>query len=210
MAVPLIYSFRSIAVRKGSSAMAVGGIALVVVVFVALLALAAGFRRAVECSGSSRNIIVLRKGADAELQSQVAREVGRVVSELPIVATDAAGERLFVLESVVIIERTKRDGGTANITVRGAPPNARAVHAEVRLTQGRWYTPGSNEAVIGSGLVRRLEGRGVGDIIAVGRNSWHIVGIFDAGGSALESELWMDDDLLQSTFHRAQRVGETD
>jgi ABC-type lipoprotein release transport system permease subunit len=193
MAIPLNYSLRSIAVRRGSSAMAVGGIALVVVVFVTLLSLAAGFERVVETSGHPRNVIVLRKGADAELQSQVLRETARIISELPIVAEEG-GRRLVVFESVIILARPKQGGGETNVTIRGAPPNARAVHADVRLTQGRWYTPGSNEAVLGVGLARRLRDVGLGQTITVGRNTWHIVGLFAAGGSALESELWMDGD----------------
>ena len=120
MAIPLSYSFRSIAVRKGSSAMAVGGIALVVVVFATLLSLAAGFQRVVETSGSPRNVIVLRKGADAELQSQVLRDTARVISELPIVAEED-GRKLVVFESVVILRgpsgaearRTSRFAGAA-------------------------------------------------------------------------------------------------
>ena len=201
MAIPFNYSLRSIAVRKGSSAMAVGGIALVVVVFVTLLSLAAGFQRVVETSGSPRNVIVVRKGADAELQSQVLRETARVIGELPIVAEED-GRKLVVFESVIILARPKRGGGEMNVTIRGTPPHARDVHAEVRLTQGRWYTPGSNEAVLGVGLARRLQDVGVGQTMTVGRNTWHIVGLFEAGGSALESELWMDGDLLQSMFHR--------
>jgi ABC-type antimicrobial peptide transport system permease subunit len=201
MAIPFHYSLRSIAVRKGSSAMAVGGIALVVVVFVTLLSLAAGFQRVVETSGSPRNVIVVRKGADAELQSQVLRETARVIAELPLVA-EQDGRKLVVFESVIILARPKRGGGETNVTIRGAPPAARDVHVEVRLTQGRWYTPGSNEAVLGAGLARRLQDVGVGQRMTVGRNTWHIVGLFEAGGSALESELWMDGDLLQSVFHR--------
>jgi len=201
MAIPFHYSLRSIAVRKGSSAMAVGGIALVVVVFVTLLSLAAGFQRVVETSGSPGNVIVLRKGADAELQSQVLRETARVIRELPIVAEEN-GRKLAVFESVIILARPKQGGGETNVTIRGAPPGARDVHAEVHLTQGRWYTPGSNEAVLGVGLARRLQDVGIGQTMAVGRNTWHIVGLFEAGGSALESELWMDGDLLQSMFHR--------
>jgi ABC-type antimicrobial peptide transport system permease subunit len=201
MAIPLKYSLRSVAVRKGSSAMAVGGIALVVVVFVTLLSLAAGFQRVVETSGSSRNVIVLRKGADAELQSQVLRDTARAISELPVVATEK-GQRLAVFESVIILPRPKRSGGETNITIRGTTPLARAVHAEAQLTNGRWYTPGSNEAVIGVGLARRLRDVGVGQVMAVGRHAWQIVGQFEAGGSALESELWMDGELLQSAFHR--------
>jgi ABC-type antimicrobial peptide transport system permease subunit len=201
MAIPFVYSLRSIAVRKGSSAMAVGGIALVVVVFVTLLSLAAGFQKVVESSGSLHNVIVLRKGADAELQSQVLRETGRTIGDLPIVAEEN-GRKLVVFESVLAVARPKRGGGETNVTIRGAPPNARDVHADVRLTQGRWYTPGSNEAVLGVGLARRLRDVGLGQTMTIGRNTWHIVGLFEAGGSALESELWMDGELLQSTFHR--------
>jgi putative ABC transport system permease protein len=201
MAVPFIYSFRSIAVRKGSSAMAVGGIALVVVVFVVLLALAAGFRKAVSSSGSPNNIIVLRKGADAELQSQVTRDVARIIQQLPLVAEEA-GQRKFVAESVVILARPKRDGGETNFTVRGADPKAREVHTDVKITQGRYFTPGTDEAVIGIGLVRRIEGFALGERFTIGKNSWKIVGVFEAAGSALESELWFDVELLQSVFHR--------
>lgn len=202
MAIPFTYSLRSIAVRKGASAMAVGGIALVVLVFVTLLSLAAGFQRVVETSGSPQNVIVLRKGADAELQSQVMRDTARVISELPIVATDGGGRKLVVFESIILLARPKRGGGETNVTIRGAPPLARAVHADVRLTRGRWYTPGSNEAVLGVGLARRLQDVDLGQTMTVGRNTWHIVGLFEAGGSSLESELWMDGDLLQSVFHR--------
>ena len=181
--------------------MAVGGIALVVVVFVTLLSLAAGFRRVVETSGSPRNVIVLRKGADAELQSQVLRETARVISELPMVA-EQDGRKLVVFESIIILARPKQGGGETNVTIRGTSAKARSVHAEVRLTQGRWYTPGSDEAVLGVGLARRLEDVGLGQTVTVGHNTWHIVGLFEAGGSSLESELWMDGDLLQSSFHR--------
>jgi putative ABC transport system permease protein len=201
MAIPFLYSLRSIAVRKGSSAMAVGGIALVVVVLVTLLSLAAGFQKAVRASGSPQNVIVLRKGADAELQSQVTRETARIISELPIVAQES-GRKLVVCESVVILSQPKQGGGETNITVRGGPPHARSVHADVRLTQGRWHTPGSSEAVLGIGLARRLRDVSLGQTITIGRNQWCIVGLFEAGGSSLESELWMDGDLLQGSFRR--------
>ncbi len=181
--------------------MAIGGIALVVVVFVTLLSLAAGFRRVVETSGNPRNVIVLRKGADAELQSQVMRETARVIGELPIVA-QKGGRKLMVYESVLILARPKQGGGETNVTLRGTLPHARDVHSDVRLARGRWYTPGSNEAVIGVGLARRLQDVELGQTISIGRDTWYIVGLFEAGGSSLESELWMDGDLLQSVFRR--------
>jgi ABC-type antimicrobial peptide transport system permease subunit len=201
MAIPVVYSLRSVAVRKGSSAMAVGGITLVVVVFVTLLSLAAGFRKVVETSGSPQNVIVLRKGADAELQSQVMRDAARVIGELPIVAEEG-GRKLVIVESVLIVARPKVGGGEVNVTIRGAARLASEVHADIQLTQGRWFTPGSSEAVIGAGLARRLQDVGIGQTMTIGRNTWHIVGLFEAGGSALESELWMDGDLLQSAFRR--------
>lgn len=202
MAIPLIYSFRSIAVRKGSSAMAIAGIALVVIVFIALLALADGFRKAVETSGRPDNLIILRKGADAELQSQVTREAGRIISELPLVAQDERGKRLFTAESVIILSRPKRSGGDTNIVVRGTTPESVLVHSEVRLKEGRWFSQGSDEAVIGSGLARRLEGFSLNQLITSGKHQWKITGIFEANGSALESEIWMDSELLQTAFNR--------
>ena len=201
MAIPLIYSLRSVAVRKASSAMAVGGFALVVVVFVTLLSLAAGFRKIVESSGSRQNVIVVRKGADAELQSQVMLETARIISELPIVAEEE-GRKLAAFESVLIIARPNRGGNESHVTIRGVPSLARSVHADVRLARGRWFTPGSSEAVLGVGLARRIRDVGLGQSMTIGRDTWRIVGLFEAGGSSLESELWMDGDLLQTAFHR--------
>jgi ABC-type antimicrobial peptide transport system permease subunit len=124
-----------------------------------------------------------------------------VISELDMVA-ERQGEKLAVFESVIILARPKRGGGEENVTIRGVPPQSREVHAEVRLVAGRWFTPGSEEAVVGVGLARRMQDAGLGQTLRAGRNTWHIVGLFEAGGSGLESELWMDGDLLQSTFHR--------
>lgn len=202
MAIPWTYSVRSVAVRKGASAMAVGGIALVVVVFVFLFALAEGFRRAVETSGSPRNIVVLRKGADAEMQSQVSRATGRVVEQLPCVARDGADRPLLVYESVVAVVQDRKDGGKANVAMRGTAARARDVHTEVRLTRGRWFAPGAAEAVIGAAVARRLGDLAVGRTIFGGGRDWTIVGVFEAAGSALESEVWMDIELFQAAFKR--------
>ena len=182
--------------------MAAFGIALVVLVFAALLGLAEGFRKAVATSGSPDNVIIMRKGADAELQSQVTRENGRIISELPFVANDGRGRSLFAAESVIILNRRKHDGGSANIVVRGAPEMALKVHAGLRVVKGRWYAPGSDEATIGVGLARRLEGFTLGQNVDAGRHHWRIVGVFEAEGSSLESEMWIDAELLQGVFNR--------
>jgi ABC-type antimicrobial peptide transport system permease subunit len=202
MPIPFSYSLRSIAVRRASSAMAVGGIALVVIVFVALLALASGFRKAVASSGHPQNLIVMRKGAEAELQSQINRDAARIISELPLVAKDDKGAPLWTVESVIILSRKKRDGGDTNVTVRGVNERSTRVHQDFKITEGRFLTPGSDEAVIGAGLARRLEGFAVGQSLTAGRTHWRIVGVFESAGSVLESEMWIDSELMQSVFNR--------
>ena len=206
MGVPLIYSFRSVAIRKGSSSMAVGGIALVVIVFAVLLALAEGFRKAVASTGSPRHIMVIRKGADAELQSQLQRDHARIIEELPMVARNAKGVPLAVQETVIILQRAKQSGGTTNMTVRGTQPNADQVHVGLKLTEGRWFNPGSGEAIVGLGLARRMKNMQLGDEMPAGKFSFKIVGIFEAGGSALESECWADLEVVQAVFHRGNIV----
>ncbi|MCW8131264.1 MAG: ABC transporter permease [Planctomycetota bacterium] len=203
MAVPLAYSYRSVAVRKGSSAMAVFGIALVVVVFVVLLALAEGFRRAVATSGSPRNLIILRKGADAEMQSQVRREAARIIEELPVVATGGSGEKVFSLECLTLINLPRADGsGDSYINLRGASPTSLDVHEGVRLREGRWFRWGTNEVVVGAALARRLDNFKIGHEFVSGRHLFEIVGIFESDGNSFESEIWMDANIFISTFNR--------
>lgn len=203
MVLPLGYSLRSVLVRKSASTMAIGGIALVVLVLVFLQAMSEGLRRAVATSGTPQNMIVLRKGSEAELGSQVPREDARIVEALPYVARDADDDRLFVNEGVLIVSREKKDGGQANLTVRGVTPLSHKVHHGVKLAAGRWLTPGSNEAVVGASLARRVDGFAIGQVLRVSSHEWNIVGVFDADGSGLESEIWVDLDLYQSVFKRS-------
>lgn len=202
MSIPITYSLRSVAVRKGSAAMAIGGIALVVIVFATLLALGHGFEKAVATSGSEDNLIVLRKGADAELGSQVFQDTGRIVRELPLVARDENNEPLFMFESVLILLLQKNNGGSANINLRGTDPDAYRVHREVTVNEGRWFRPGTNEAIVGRALGRRMDNLAVGQTIVAGKREWKIVGFFDAQGSGLESEIWVDVHVLQAAFNR--------
>lgn len=202
MAIPLVYSYRSIKVRKGSSAMAVFGFMLVVVVFVVMLALAEGFQRAVATCGSPENLIVLRKGADAEMQSQVRREIGRVIAEMPVVAATPDGRQLFSFESVTLFTRRKKDGGFSQLNIRGISPAGRELRSDLRLKEGRWFRWGTNEVIIGAALARRVEGFGVGHSITSGRQTFEIVGVFEAGGTGLESEVWMDGEIFVNGFKR--------
>ncbi len=203
MVIPLGYSFRSVMVRKSASTMAIGGIALVVLVLVFLQAMGEGLRRTVATSGSPENLIVLRKGSDAELGSQVKREDARIIEALPYIARSESGEPLFVSEGVLVIAREKRDGGQANLTVRGITRLSPKVHYGVKLSAGRWLKPGSNEAVVGVALAQRVDGFGIGQVLSINNQDWNIVGVFEADGSGLESEIWMDLELFQSVFKRS-------
>lgn len=203
MTLPLSYSFRSVLVRKSASTMAIAGIALVVLVLVFLQAMGEGLRRAVATSGTPQNLIVLRKGSEAELGSQVGRDDARIIEALPYIARDEAGDRLFVNEGVLIVSREKKDGGQANLTMRGVTPLSPKVHFGVKLAAGRWLTPGSNETVVGASLARRVDGLGIGQVLTVSNQDWNIVGVFEADGSGLESEIWMDLELYQSVFKRS-------
>jgi putative ABC transport system permease protein len=202
MVLPLSYSLRSVLVRKSASAMAIGGIALVVLVLVFLQAMAEGLRRAVATSGSPQTLIVLRKGSEAEMGSQIFREDAAVLATLPWTARDPAGGPLYVTESTLVIGRPRRDGRQANLTIRGTQPLSPRVHHDVRLVAGRWLTPGSGEAVVGIALARHMNGLQLGQILEVGNQRWPIVGVFTAAGSALESEVWVDLDTYQAVFKR--------
>jgi putative ABC transport system permease protein len=202
MVLPLRYSVRSVWVRKSASAMAVGGIALVVLVLVFLQAMAEGLRRAVATSGDPGTLIVLRKGSEAELGSQILREDAQVVATLPWIAHNARGEALCVSESALIVGRTRRDGGQSNLTIRGTTPLSAQVHHGVRLVSGRWLRPGTSEAVVGVALARRLDGLSLGQRLEAGGQRWPIVGVFAADGSALESEVWVDIAAYQPAFRR--------
>ena len=203
MVLPLGYSLRSVLVRKSASGMAIGGIALVVLVLVFLQSMGEGLRRAVATSGSPQNLIVFRKGSEAELGSQVMRDDARIIEALPYIAKDEDGERLFVNEGVLVVAREKKLGGQANLTVRGVMPNSHKVHHGVRLLRGRRLRTGTNEAVVGASLARRVDGLDVGQTLTIKNQEWDIVGIFEADGSGLESEIWMDLELFQLVFKRS-------
>jgi putative ABC transport system permease protein len=141
----------------------------------------------------------------ASIRATMAAEkpVVRIIAEMPIVATNERGQPLLLTESVLILGRPKRDGGFTNMTLRGTTERATEVHAATRLIDGRWFRLGTNEAVIGTGLARRLEGFAIGQTLTAGRTEWQIVGIFESAGSGLESEMWVDVELVQAIFKRA-------
>ncbi len=206
MSIPLSYNFRSLRVRWLSALVAVLGIAGTVGVFVAMLALAQGFRAVLVSSGSPQNAIVRRAGATSEMDSVLTLDQVRVITDAPGVLRDRAGP-LASPEVVVIaafpLQRTDTD---ANVSVRGVSASVLAVRPVIRLAAGRFFRPGTNELVVGRNVPASYVGFGLGDRVRFGGASWTVVGVFDAGGSAFDSEVWCDTHVLNQVYQRPQNL----
>lgn len=206
MAIPLIYNVRSVRQRWVSAVVAVAGIAGTVAVFVATLALASGFRATLIASGSPENAIVRRAGASSEMESILSLEQVRVIETAPGVRHDARGPLVSAEVVVVAAFPLAATGTDANVQVRGVSPRAFAVRPSVRLVDGREFEPGLAELVVGSNAARAYAGFEVGREVRFGGGDWTVVGLFDAGGSAFDSELWCDANVLNQVFQRPQNV----
>jgi putative ABC transport system permease protein len=188
--------------RKGSAIAAVVGIAGVVVVFVGVLSIAQGFRRAVTSTGRDDIAIVLRDGANNEMSSGIGRDEARIIKDAPGVARDNQGP-MASAELFVIIDVPKRSTGTeANVPFRGVEVAAPTVRGDVKIIQGRMFEPGRNEVIAGVSAAREFAGLDVGKTLKLGRTEWNVVGVFSAGGGVGESELWTDTPVLQQAYQR--------
>jgi putative ABC transport system permease protein len=201
--IPLPYNFKSVLVRWRSTAATILGVALVVTVFILLHAMAAGLERSSANTGDPRNIMVVRKGSTAESSSIVMREQFKMIEYLPQIARDTQGQPIISADLVVIINLPRRDGaGEANVTMRGVTPMGKELRPQVKLVQGRWFTPGKREAVVSMKMARRFADTDIGQKFRTGGNDLTIVGWFDGSDSAFDSEIWMDADEARSVFDR--------
>jgi ABC-type lipoprotein release transport system permease subunit len=202
MALPLAYNVRNVRVRWQVTLLAVLGIALVVAVFVVLAAMASGFRQVLAGTGTVANGVVVQRGSTSELTSAVSRDNVSLLSVDDRVARDAQGRALASPEHVIVFNAPKVGGGETNVLIRGVTPMAFDVRQGVRLVEGRAFTPGLYEAIVGTRIVDRVEGLTVGSTVKIQRRDWTIVGLFESGGSGFESEVWADADALGPLFNR--------
>jgi len=197
-----LLGIRSIPERLGPSLVIVVGLAGVVAVFTALLAMAAGFQSTLESAGRPDVALVLRGGSQAELNSGISREQGTIIKQAPGVVQGADGLPLASAEVVVIAELLKPGEKTgSNITVRGVEPAAFTLRPQLRIVEGRNFTQGLRELIVGQGVASQFEGARLGATLRMRGSDWTVVGVF-ASGDAFESELWSDVDVAQSTFNR--------
>ncbi len=202
MAIPLKYSLRNLFVRKVSTAMTVFVVCLVVTVFLFVLALWQGVSRTLSVTASTRNIVTMRVGSQAEMQSVITRDAYETIRSLPGIERSPSGEPYVSPELISLVNLPRADGRTTNVQVRGMAPIGFAMRPGVRIVDGRMFQEGSNEAVVSKNLASRFAGMKIGDTIKTGSFRWVVVGHFDASGSAYESEVWTDVKDLQGQTKR--------
>ena len=195
-------TLRTLPQRAGSSVVAVVGVTGVVVVFVAVLSIAEGFRAALTGAGSPDTAIVLRGGSDSELSSGISLAATRIVKDAPGVRRGDGGP-VASAELFVVVDVPKRSTGTpANVPLRGVEPAAFGVREEVRLVEGRVFRPGTSEIIVGRSAARQFDGLDLGSTQRWGESEWEVVGVFEAGGAVAESEIWCDARVLQPAYRR--------
>jgi putative ABC transport system permease protein len=204
VAIPIVYNLRSVRARWTSAIVAVLGIAGTVGVFVAMLSLAHGFKATLVSSGSEDNAIIVRAGATSELTSGVALDSVKIIQDAPGIARGSEGP-LVTPEIIIVAPIPLITTGTdANVQVRGVSKNVLEIRRQIKMIEGRMFTPGLAEIVVGKNANKSYAGLTVGNTISLGSVRWKIVGIFDAGGSSFDSEIWADAHLLGPAYNRGE------
>jgi len=202
MALPLSYNIRSLYVRRKMTALAVGGIALVIAVLIVLIAMANGFRVALSATGSTANAIVTQRGSSSELTSSIARDGVQALTDDARIARDENNRALASPELIAVANLRRKDGKDVNTTVRGVSQMAFTVRQGITVTDGRNFQPGLYEVIVGRRVFERMDGMEIGGSFKLQRRDWKIVGVFDAAGSGFESEIWGDVDVMGPAFNR--------
>ena len=204
--VPVSYNFRSIRSRWTSTIVAILGIAGTVGVFVAMLSLARGFKATLVASGSPGNALVLRAGSPSEMMGGVTLDSVKIVQDAPGIARDAEGP-LVTQEVVGVIPSPLITTGTdANVQVRGVSPNVLRIRTFVKMAEGRMFQPGLTEIVVGKNAVKTYSGLKLGDTVNIAGGIFKVVGVFDAGGSSFDSEVWCDSKILNDALKRPDNL----
>jgi putative ABC transport system permease protein len=195
-------TLRSLGQRLGSSTVAVIGIAGVVVIFLAVLSIAEGFRAAMRGTADPQTAIVLRTGSDTEMTSILTGDDVKLIAAAPGLERGPEGPKASPELFVIVGHPMKRSGSDANVPLRGLTPIALQVRKDLKITEGRMFQPGTSEILVGRAASRQFEGLTVGASVKWGEGSWQVVGIFDAGGTVAESEIWCDAKVLQPVYRR--------
>jgi putative ABC transport system permease protein len=202
MGVPITYNIRNLVERKATTLMTAVGIGLTVAVLVTALSLVAGLKSVFAGSGDARQVLVLRKGVDAELSSTVSTDAYQIIRRLPGIATADNGEPMVSPEGLTVINLPSVDSPDGmNVTVRGLLPVGVAMRS-IEIQSGSMFKPGLRQVIVGDSIARRYPGATIGKQIRFGKGLWDVVGVFKAGDSAASSEIWADLDQVRGDFER--------
>ena len=205
--VPISYNFRSIRARWTSTIVAILGIAGTVGVFVAMLSLARGFKATLVASGSPGNALVMRAGSSSEMMGGITLASIKVLQDKPGIARNESGAPLLTQDVVGVIPVPLISTGTdANVQVRGVSPNVLQIRTFVKLVEGRMFQPGLMELVVGKNASKSYKGLTLGNKVDFAGGHWTVVGIFDAGGSAFDSEVWCDSQIFNQVLQRPTNI----
>ncbi|MGU7784502.1 ABC transporter permease [Burkholderia sp. PU8-34] len=203
MAIPLTYIARNLWARRLTTVLTAGGLALVVFVFATVLMLDAGLTKTLVSTGEPDNVVIIRKGAETEVQSAIDHQQANALEMHPSVALGADGRPMASKETVVLISLVKRSTGKpSNVVIRGVSQAGLGLRPRVKLVAGRMFTAGSSEIVVGNAIANGFSGTQIGDRLHFAQRDWTVVGRFDAGGSGFDSEIWGDVDQLMQSFRR--------
>ena len=203
MAIPITYNLRNLVVRKTTTVMTALGIGLTVAVLLAILALVGGLRSSLQASGNPLNVLVMRKGTNAELSSSVTPANFQDIKFKPGIALSKSGQQLASLEMVTVINLASVDAPDGmNVTLRGITPVGLELRDNLHLVSGRWFDPGRREVVVGESIEKRFPDARVGQKLHFGRGDWDVVGIMSVGRGATNSEIYGDLNQVSADFQR--------
>jgi putative ABC transport system permease protein len=201
--IPIAYNLRNLRVRRTTTLAAALGLALVVFIFASVMMMTNGIKQVTARAADPSVAIVLRKGSDVELSSGIEEANVGVIAATPGVAHNADGQPAAVGELMVVVLLDKVGGGFSNVVLRGVPDNVMKFRPTVKIVEGRPATPGTDEAIVGSAVRGRFKGLEVGQQFDMRKNRpLKIVGVFEDNGSAFESEVWGDSNVIRATFGR--------
>ena len=202
-AIPFSYVARNLWVRRVTTSLTAGGMALVIFVFTVVLMMSEGIRATLVATGQPDNVLVLRKGAGAEINSGISRDQAAIISSLPGIATNRDGELLISKEPVVLNNLPKRSNGKpSNVTLRGTSALGLELRPQVKMIEGRMFRPGTSEIIAGRSISQGFRGTSLGETLRFAQRDWVVVGIFDSGKTGFDSEIWGDSEQIMAAFRR--------
>ncbi|GAB1350471.1 ABC transporter permease [Ignavibacteriales bacterium] len=204
--IPLKYTINSLRRRKLTTSITIAGVALVAFVFAAVLMMAYGIEKTLKSTGSPDNIKIVRKSATGEISSLIDGDAQSIIATSPLISKSKSGQPLISKEPVVLINLTRDDGATGNLTVRGLNDSYKELRSQVKIIEGREFKFGVNELIVGDALVAKFPETEIGKKIKFAGGDWTVVGIFTTDGSGFDSELWGDASQILTAFNRGSTV----